>query len=778
MATAREIPLLEDVIKLVAEIPSSRPRFGEHFVSVKAKTGDLITARWILPGTKRYIYRVLTEDAGGARVEGRSNTIHVKDLDSGDSVSLVATFVASCPVRNVEPMVVALGAFGSPDDELKRRIDAIADQFLLGRERKFFESFERLSAELAQELSRGIEEQTGLNFRAQVSLAKSHDLSPHNISQNVEVRFADSQQRRALLFECDLDVISGYTLLAIVTYDRLAALHSTLIEAVSNFFRLQVPVEEYASGLRDAAVLDRLRDLLDRLASKHGRCVNGLTLTPISSASDHVPPSFKKSELVTYIQPLGRSQNIPLQTRIQLTRRDLALFQKANIGDFDTWLQSAFDDVVQIECFKIEYLRYLQSDTWSDIAEKIKAGMTLRAKAIGYDVEQIFSAPAIVENEFSKPDYHPFELSDLPLRSTSRARVGLTVATNFYVPDWSGKRISQKINQGIDLKGDIRRELSQALSTVLATVNPNDFMLGFGQRGADGTSIEEQLVGAVRKTLTESYDAEVLKVAVTPVENDDVVRVRGMLDVGHVLEFETTPYSGPENLSFKVTWRVCGFAADSWDKISRPECNLDSIEAALKNALVRTFNGIDLANLYARDNEATEKLERFGFSHPRKQIAGQFGVELDLSNLTRLLSESEINRRALQSEADAAKAALYRGKLDHVKAVQEDGLARDLKRRQEMDDLFHADFERLLDLRRLVAPNEREKDELKVLTARLLPEASDEVSFPDIADVDLAPDVPKAIRRDAPAALEDRSMPPTDPEGMPQRDPRSTPDGD
>src|SRR5467141_2677574 len=171
MASPSDIVPLDNLIKKVDAIGQSSPP-GEHYVAIKDGTDEIVSGSWYYLGiAKRHIYRIFTEKAGKPRVEGLSNTIHVKDPETEDTVNLVVSYTASCPDNHVEMLVKALGRHGSPDQELNRRITETAEAFLFGREREVFEDFERLKAELEARISVVITGDTGLKFRAVVQLA-------------------------------------------------------------------------------------------------------------------------------------------------------------------------------------------------------------------------------------------------------------------------------------------------------------------------------------------------------------------------------------------------------------------------------------------------------------------------------------------------------------------------------------------------------------------------------------------------------------------------------
>jgi hypothetical protein len=709
MTTPSDVTALDTIIKEVAE--AGKGGNGEHYIAIRTNTGEIVSPdSWSFRGGPKRIYRVFTDDAGQPRADGRSNTITVRDPESGDSVNLYVSYQASCPKGKAETLVSALGRKGSPDDDLKRRISAVADDFLFRRERQFFTNFDKLRGELTQRIEDMISTDTGLNFRPHIQFAREYDLSPERVAKQIEVRFIDSTEPQTVSFECHLDVVPELTLRAIVSAGKFNLLHSQLVGAVADHFRLHVNVEEYALGFATSQVSDGLRVALNALTSRYGRQINGLTLKS-QKGPGYIPPNFIEDTIDIAVQPLGRVEPITLTSRMQMSRADLAKFQKRRISDLTAWIKEALDNVVHVVCFDRVYLEYVQPESWKDIEAQIKEKMVERAGEIGYDVKQIFSAPRLKEWEFADPKYHRFELSDLPLRSTARAHVDLTVAATFFIKDWGDSKIVQKINQGIDLGTDIERELRQTLSSVLAEVSPNDFILKFSERNAENGSTEDKLRTAVEKTLIDKYQAGVSSVIVTPVDNDEIGRVRGLLNVPKILQFTAKPLAGPEEMSFSVSWRVCDIESDSWNKVSRSTCNLDAIEKSLISALEASFNGVAPQLLYARTSGELKQLGEEAFKQPKKEIVANFGVGIDLSNLNRAWTSSEERRREIWLDLDNVKRDLHRQDIDKEKRIGKITTDREVRRYEELAASAEAEFRRLTFLREQPKLSQEERDE-------------------------------------------------------------------
>jgi hypothetical protein len=452
-----------------------------------------------------------------------------------------------------------------------------------------------------------------------------------------------------------------------------------------------------------------------------------------------------------------------LESQIQLTRRDWGKFQKAQVASIDNWLDETFGNVIRVVCFKKKYLDYLQDDSWRTIENEIRTAMESRAEVIGYDVEQIFSTPDLNEKDFKDLKPHGFDLTGLPLQSTARAHVDLTVNAIFSISKWSDKGIAERINQGVDLKDDIAVQLRQAMSSILIEVNPNRFFLRFSEVDKNGVSLKDQLQKAAEAKLNATYNANVSSVVVIPVDNDEIRRIRDMLYVPRELEFVVKPLRGPERIKFTVTWEVSDIDPDSWDKVSRPTCNLEAVENSLRRALEATFSGLDPTLLYTRTSEDRARLEEMGFSHPKRHISLSYGLGIELSNLDRVWTEIETEERELWRQTQLAKSQLVRQKIDEqirLGKLQSDTQIREFERSAEFSEMVFRRF-KLLQIKQPNLTSE-ERDEFAGLK-NWLDATSKEVNgpsrpeLPSLADLSLASDAIAFGQRNQRAAIEHQS---------------------
>lgn len=261
-----DISVLDTVIARVNRQQPDRP--GEFYITIKSGSGEIDPPIWRRGVGERYTYRVFTEDAGQPLAEGESNTVHVKDPESNDGVNLTVTYQACCPSGSEKRLVAALGRNGTPSDDLRTRITGCARSYLFGKERELFSNFDKVRQDVLTQIHNTIVDETGLKFRAQLTVKLKDDLASHRIEENAEIRFKDSPQVQRILIQCDLDVIPQLTLRAIVAHQRLMQLQTRLIDVVKDHFRHEVTAQSFAEALRDPRIVNDLRGRFDVLLGK------------------------------------------------------------------------------------------------------------------------------------------------------------------------------------------------------------------------------------------------------------------------------------------------------------------------------------------------------------------------------------------------------------------------------------------------------------------------------------------------------------------------------
>ena len=533
---------LDPVIKRVDRVQHSRR--GEYYYSLKETSGEINPPIWRIGGGKTFTYRVFTEAAGEPHASSQSSTIHIKDPDSEDLINLTIFYRTVCPEGKQQQVVESLGRSGDPDGVLRALVTGTARTFLWGAEGVFFSDSDDARKRLIAHVCNAVESQTGLRFQAWAHLEFEDKLVPIHIDEFFEIHFSNSQELRRVRLQADLDVLPKYALRAIVAMRRLDRLRLRIVEATKLYARQEIPAQAFAQQFRVGPYVDRLSALVGEIAARDGRSVSGLTLT--TQGRELLPPEELELILHQSVRALGRSSPITLTSKLLLSLDDLAAYQASQNLDVRKWADKAFEAVVREACFEKQYLEFLQTKSWEIIEKDIKELMSVKATDIGYCIRQILSAPDLKENEFRELKPHRFEVGLLPLRSTARARVDLTIDATFAITNLDNDILAEKVNQGIDLASDIRQEIHNSLTDVLVEITPNDFYLKFAERREGEKSIEMKLADAVRDKIRSVYNASVANVVVTQVDTDDVRKVRALLHEPHDVEFTVS--------SRTVTW--------------------------------------------------------------------------------------------------------------------------------------------------------------------------------------------------------------------------------
>lgn len=697
-----DISPLDHILKPVER--AGRQRAGEHYISIREGTDELDPPIWRIGGGKTFTYLVTTDEAGQPPARGESQTIHVNDPKSGDAVSIRIVYQAVCPETGARKLVSSLGSDGDPELTLNKIIKAAAHKELWGKEERLFSDLDSAKMAILQSVANAVTQKTGLKFQCNVRLELEDSLESIQFDERLEVKFNDSPAPRGVRIQADLDVDFQHALRAVVALPKQGALRARVIEAVKDFFRHDVSSQQYAERFRDGSVKQALLGHLETILKEEGRKPSGLSVRALQTHDD-LPPSEVQLELVGSVKPLGRDKPISLTSSIRLTLENLALFQEEGIDNVEGWGADTFQAVVRKACFERTYLDFLQEPVWSSIKADIKELMKQEADRIGYCLQQIFSEPELDENKYKDLQSHRFTIRQLPLRSTARARVDLTVDAEFSISEWEDPNIAEKINHSIDLEDDIKREIREALSSILVSISPNNYYLKYADRENGGISVEDQLTNSVKERLESTYKANVSNAIVTQMDTFEVEKVRGLLHRPRELKFTAGSYGIGEEIRFSISWKICGLNSESWDKITSEFANSEEIGEKIASTLKTLFSTLKEEQLRFETGEHAMRLLEAAQRVVKEQIEGDYGVLVQLSNLRR-------DKTPVEQEIDKQAAAERKNLVEsRRKAMEHQGKLGDRDRERELSDSETTNRRRLSDQREIQRIADKPQDQ-------------------------------------------------------------------
>ncbi|MEP1573567.1 hypothetical protein [Roseibium album] len=684
-----DMSTLDSVIKRSEEKRNGRR--GEHYLSI-AQGSDFInpgiTQRF---GKKVFLYRVFTEDAGQPTARGESESIQVRDPASGKSVNLRVNYAVVCPVGNERKLVQSLGSSGDPENALRSLITTAARTYLWDNGGEVFQDTTRAKETVLEIIQEAIVEKTGLRFQGQIRLEHEEKLITVRFDREFEVRFKDTPEELGIRVQADLEIDPRKVLSAVVAIGETDRLEEKVKQATKQFFKDQVSSKDYIREI-SASLKENLQNCLDDALSNIGRRATGLNLR--RGNADKVPPAEIEIPLKARAPQLGQSEPIQLSSKVLMTLEDFATYKDQNIASLEDWTQETFERVVQRRCFDCNYLDFLQETKWETLKSSIETEMREEVSSIGYKVVQIFSAPRLKEEEFMKSKTHFFKYEDLPLKSSSKVKVKLDVHPTFIINDWEHSNIVAKISQGVRLEDDIRRNLRNAIETTLITVTPNEYYLRFEQAEEHQDSVSSRLTEEITTTLQSEYGISA-SVTINPHDNDDVNKVRDLLNKPIKTEFTVVPLKGGEEVNLRVDVIVKGIASEGWGLVTRSDCNEAQIREAAATFLTSRFSLLESHRVSFQSEREVLELKSGFESQLSKHLADIFGIEVSLENYIRSQTAGEIalndyDMKMLFQKIEASKKeSNHQGLLDDKERENEAREQEDHERlRQDRFDVY------------------------------------------------------------------------------------------
>lgn len=580
-----------------------------------------------------YLYRIQNQSAGCPEARGETPTIAVQAKAGGPTVNLAVSYRVVCPDGQEQKLVQAIGQYGSPKQALDQIITATIQPILWDHGDQIFAHMEVTKSELLKQVSRVVEEKTGLLFRGEIVVKDEDGLETLQVRRTIQVEFADLRELYDIQFQADLEVDSTKNLAALASVSKLGTLESRVIEWIAAYFKAHANAQHYAENFRQRQLLTELKEHLNEVLEDEGRVVTGLVI----QALDPVPEPFLTIDLREDFQRFG-NRPVGLESKVQLSLKDMAKFKVKCEDDIRTWAKRAFKGVIDRVCFRAEYTDFLPGEPWVEIERAIKDEMSSAAAEIGYGLDQIFSEPDIKELDYQTEKSRRFEIEDLQLKDQFGETVSISVAAKFAITDWADDAIARKVNQGIDLAEDIRGTIRDACADVLHQITPEDFFLKFRLPDDETeTSVENALKSEVKKRIDAVYRTNTKTVVVEGKATELVEKINALIATPQATPVPVRSNVDQTKVIFNLRWRLTGPSSNpnSWNLVMRTAEAFEDLEKSLAGEVEANFALLDSQYLFIDTGAAVSVLLTIVNTTVREVIETSFGVVIEATNISR-----------------------------------------------------------------------------------------------------------------------------------------------
>lgn len=706
----------DKVIREVEQNARVRPSFEKYLIVEKKKKevrvlqkGSLIVSMF---GGQLSHYIVGNSRDASNTAEGRL-TSTVRDFYKNRSIDVIIDYEVSCPAGEEETVLYALCAGNlKPQEELERRIQTYVAEYSRLDGGRFIDSYTFEVPKLTNLIINSIQRETGLCFRARIVLDRESEVQPFVIQPtSFSVRVQDCDDALDLQLNAELIVDEKEKVRAILAFGREFELANIIKDGIREYFRKNISIQQFYSCL-STSVRNEVSNHLNGLIAEYGRKLNFLTLT--SKVSESAPVRFEEIKC-----PVNCEIHDPelisftINNTLQMELNDIGKYRLAQTPDLQNWSKAQLEPTIKTALFQKKYIQVLLS--FDEIAESIKNQVRKAASEIGYSVEQIVSIPKLEPLAFTR-DY------DLEVKEESftlkdfKVSVGLNIVATFHIPHLQD--IEEYLTPSVNLKELITKNISVVARRFLNTIEPERFYMRFSDPAShlgEDKSIEDELSEKIEEILAERFKAQVSSIVIRTLETDIKRRYEKLFKKIGSFKLEFNSFKDGKPVFLSGDFQVAGVDQYGWYTFQEREAELEEIEHSIRRSLHAKLSNLPSEILTYNNVETQTRLEQLVEKVATESVVKQFGLRIEVSNVTRRLTELE----KLKSDAEQAFERLRINKTATVAAAREAELDAQLKIVQASCEASVAELNKLLNQREAIIDLEDNDEELEALNEKI-----------------------------------------------------------
>ncbi|MET0645718.1 MAG: hypothetical protein ABW208_03800 [Pyrinomonadaceae bacterium] len=530
-----------------------------------------------------YYYLVSNTDDALNFAKCRGPICAVADFETGDEIGVCVNYEARVEPSHEERAAEALCGDAHPglvlDGLLKKWVAAFTNEKDPGH---FIGHYYEQRQELQKYIVNKAEHEAGLTLKVTLSLDGEDSLGTVNVGPTrASVRLRDSDREEDLKLSAELLVDESDKVHAVLSMNAEDRLEYRVVSALRRYLVEEVTLHQFYTELNGHEFKATLKRHLDRELRGSGRRVGQLRL----ESKAEVPEEHRFFELkhpVTCDIP-EFPKPVEIKNKLQMKLVDVARYQSIQPAEPADRIRKSLERVIHEQVFGKKYidllLNFREPENGEDggglvthaahngsgselkIATRIKAKMRAEAAAIGYDLQQLIS----------QPDLEPYKLLDnftIEPEQTFATRVSDVHVKLRLV-------ITARINDLTDVQDYLNRQekVQEAMEKVaveeagqyLHEIDPSDFYMNFSfSKDGNGPTVEEALVGRIRKRLEKKFKAHVVSVVPVPLDDKLIERLKALRRELCPFDVTVEPLYSGERFVFKGKFQVVGVDSEGW----------------------------------------------------------------------------------------------------------------------------------------------------------------------------------------------------------------------
>lgn len=626
---------LSKVIRQVNGNTKSKPR-AEKLVIIDKKTGKSTdTKTWF--GVNRAFYLVSNNnDPTNTGEHGISYKVESFELE----VELSVTYRVSCNQGSEEKMAEALHSEDSLENEMDKIVQKWITRFIQsqGNTTDFIYSFYDRVFDLTKSVKDNVQNEVGAYLDLKIALKLEKELKPFSISPPVKfgVFVKDCNDELELSLGTELIVDKSNKVRAVLNHSRELLLVNTVREEVKNYFVKNINLHKFCYELKNN-IRNELVAHLNKVLWNYGRQLKYLSLESDAAIPGHELLDNRFYDVDCTVE--GYPKTISVRNRLYMKPEDMGKYRLADSPNLENWAEEKLKSIIQPLLLQEEYINVLID--FPGIAENIKTNMNKAAREIGYQITHLVS----------RPDIEPLKLLenfDLEIEektfSTKDAHVKVRLSVFVTAKITNLIEIKDYLYQQLDVKDLMTNSIYNAVRQYLTQTEPERFYMRFYQYDEtldEKKSIEQELIEAIRQALEKPFSALLTIIVPKPLDTEISECYQKLHSQIGLFRFEIRSLRGGEPVPYKGDFQVQAVQKDNWYTFQSRKPNLNDIKNSIERSLNAKLNTFANDDLQYVDIEELSDIEKIINKIAKPNIVDQFGLEINVSNCTRELTESE-----------------------------------------------------------------------------------------------------------------------------------------
>jgi hypothetical protein len=477
------------------------------------------------------------------------------------------------------------------------------------------------------------------------------------------VRLMDYNDNLSLQVETRLNVDNSNINAAVPYISQQDSLKDFVIEQTKKYLLENITFHQFVFKLNTTVKME-LMEMLERALPSKGWKPSWLQLK--SKIDFEIPKQNVAVHYSVRCDIHDYSQKIEVEYKLLLQLNDLGLFKNNSFSiSLEEWVEERLNTIIENELFNKRYVDILldfgQEDPGKqEILNRIREQMQRQANAIGCTVKHLIVQPNMKPLSIMRNGFMLHLKEEIFSTLINRVNVKLDIVITGKISDLG--KIHDHITPDKDIEKEMERIVLQETKKQMHAVDPQEFYMPF--KYSEGETVEEKLKNAIIRVMTGKFHAHEITVIIKRLENDLIKRILDLVNGSpyHIL-VDILPLGGggtQEPIKFEIefiiqavsNWNI--FTYKNFDPKNMEE--IKKITDALQKDIKTKFMTVPYEVLkYSSFEEANRLLKLARMSHAK--ISAIFGLEINITNLTRFPTEVELAQLKLSLAGKALSFA-------------------------------------------------------------------------------------------------------------------------